>query len=178
MVWIIAIATLVIGGELWRMGGDGQVWARAVAFPALVATSKLLILATVFPWLWSNLYVLLYAPALWAMIAGFSYGVSAPPHKFIVWLFGAFLGKQPGGEWWIKASGGNNRAVEVTTRAVCGFFWSLPGAIFAFVTGEWIMFSIYVVFLTIANGLIGGLVKDVEISEKGVGLCVATSVII
>ena len=38
--------------------------------------------------------------------------------------------------------------------------------------------AIYVVFLTIANGLIGGLVEDVEISERAVGASVSMGVIV
>jgi len=166
MVWIIVIITLLIGGELWRMGGDGKKWARAVAFPVLIVIAKLSILATLFPWLWINLLAIAYWPLLWGMMSAFSYGITAPPHKFVVWCFGG------------KGSDGNYKPVEITTRALCGFFWSLPAAVFAYITGGWIFFTIYVIFLTIANGLIGGLVKNVEISERGVGYSVAVASVV
>ena len=153
------------GAELWRMGGHGDAWARAVAFPLLCCFGKLALVSLWAPWSAWNLLVFLYFPALWAMTAGFSYGVSAPPHKFWVWVFG-------------QGESGTYSPVEIATRCTCGFFWSLAAAVFAFITGWWIVFGIYVIFLTIANGLQWLLFKDVEVSEKMVGACVANSILI
>ena len=155
----------MLGAQLWRLGGDGQKWARAGAFPSLLALSKLALLALNFTWSWWFLLCLAYMPALWALTAMFSYGVSAPPHKCWVWVFGT---GETGNVWY----------VELATRATCGFFWSLAGAVFAYVTGSWYAFATYVMFLTVANGLIGAFVQDVEISESAVGSCVATSILI
>ena len=165
MNWLIGIFVMVIAAKLWRMGGDGQAWARAFCVPAVIVLGKVIMLVIAGAG-WNTLYALIYGPALWGMMSLFSYGTSAPPHKVVVWLFGG------------KGSDGNYRPVEVVTRAICGFFWALAGLVFAFVTGGWLMFGCYVLFLTVMNGLIGGLVKDVEISERAVGACVAAAVFI
>ena len=161
----IIIGTILLGSKLWRMGGDGQKWARAIAFPSMVAVAKLALLAINLPWSWWFLIVLLYMPALWGLLSLFSYGISAPPHNFWVWVFGT---GEHGDVWY----------VEFATRATCGFFWSLASLTLTFITGEWFLFGIYVSFLTITNGLIGAFVQDVEISERGVGACVATSIFV
>jgi len=161
----IIIGTILFGAKLWRMGGDGQKWARLIAFPSLLAIAKLVFLAINLPWSWWFLIVLLYMPALWGLLSLFSYGISAPPHKFWVWVFGT---GETGNVWY----------VELATRATCGFFWSLAALTFTLITGEWFLFGIYVPFLTIANGLIGAFVHDVETSERGVGACVATSIFV
>lgn len=156
--------TIFLNGFFWRLGGDGFGEVRNPGVPILLGISKTFILAfNDYP---LNLFLaLLYIPALWAMIQLFSYGLTAPPHKFWVWVFG-------------KGENGNSRIVEVVTRATCGFFWALPAAIFAYITGNWGLFSIYVGFFTIANGLIGGLVKDVTMSECCVGFSLATCLLI
>ena len=155
----ILIILLAIAGSayLWRLGGDGEDLYRNPGVPILIGLCKFLITL--------NLWTLLFIPALWGMIQAFSYGVNAPPHKFWVWVFGQ--GKK-----------GDYPPVEIATRCTCGFFWSLPGAIFAFFTGGWILFGVYVLFLTIANGLIWYYIKDVEVNEKAVGACVSVSMLI
>ena len=154
---ILAIICIFSCAFFWRFGGDGYDLARNPGVPILISISKFLITG--------NIWSLLYIPAMWGMIQAFSYGTSAPPHKFWVRVFG-------------KGNDGNYIPVEVATRATCGFFWAIPAAIFGLLTGQWIYFTIYVLFLTIANGILGGLIKDVEISEKGVGACVATSIFV
>lgn len=175
---VIVIGTILLGAKLWRMGGDGQKWARAVAFPSLLAVSKIVLLSINLTWSWWFLAVLLYMPALWGLMAAFSYGISAPPHKVWVWIIGMWTGKYNNPAWRGMADAGQIPAVEVATRCTCGFFWSLAAGIFAFVTGAWILFAIYVIFLTVANGVQWLLFNDVEVSEKVVGGCVATSVIV
>ena len=161
---LIVIATIIAAAQLWRMGGDGQSLWRNPGVPILISLSKLLLLC-LSGWSWWNLLVLAYIPALWGMLQAFSYGISAPPHKFWVWVFG-------------QGESGNYPPVEIATRCTCGFFWSLPAAVFAVVTGQWILFSIYVLFLTIMNGLQWVLFQDVEISERVVGASVSTGVIV
>ena len=99
------------------------------------------------------------------MMAAFSYGVSAPPHKFWVWVFG-------------DGASGNNRTVEMFTRGTCGFFWAFAALAFVFVTGNWAGMAGYILFMTFANAFIGGTVEDVEVSERLVGACVALALLV
>jgi len=156
---IVILATIIASAQLWRMGGDGQKAMRTFILPIVIALAKF---AITFPgWL-----VLLYAPALMALIALFSYGLSSPIHMLWVLIFGG------------KGSAGDYLPVEICTRATCGFFWSLAAIPFALVTGNWGFQILYTIFLTIANGLIGPLVADVEISERAVGASVACSLFV
>jgi len=161
---IIIVGTILRGAKLWRMGGDGESIYRNPGVPIVIALAKLLVLS-LSGWDWWNLLVLAYIPALWGMLQAFSYGVSAPPHKFWVWIFG-------------KGDDGNYAPVEIATRCTCGFFWSLPTVIFACLTGAWILFGTYVLFLTIINGLIWMMIPSVEHNEKAVGACVSTSIFV
>jgi len=95
----------------------------------------------------------------------FSYGLSAPPHKFWVWVFG-------------RSEDGNYIVVEMFTRGTCGFFWALAALAFAFVTGNWAGMAGYVLFMMFANAFIGGTVEDVEVSERLVGACVALALLV
>ena len=157
---ILSLVCLFSCSFFWRVGGDGHDLARNPGVPIIIATSKFLMTGN--PW------VLLYVPAIWGMIQAFSYGISAPPHKFWVFVFG-------------KGEDGSYAPVEIATRATCGFFWSLPAAIFAFLSNcdvSWILFSLYVLFLTIVNGIQWKLFKNVEVSERVVGACVSTSIFV
>ena len=98
------------------------------------------------------------------MMAGFSYGLSAPPHKFWVWVFG-------------KGGDGNYKPVEIATRATCGFFWSLAAIIIPILTGKWIAFTIYMALSTTFVTLFG-LNDNVKVSEMGTGASVSTSLLI
>jgi hypothetical protein len=163
--WIINVFTIYLASQFWRRGGDGYPRWRNPGVPILLAVSKLISFSLFFPNAINYLF-LLYIPALWAMLQAVSYGLNAPPHKFWVWIFG-------------KGADGNYRPVEIITRATCGFFWSLPAVVFLINNiDSYGYFIFYSIFLTIANGLIGGLVRDVEYSERGVGACVATSILI
>jgi hypothetical protein len=164
LFWVLCAVAILGSAQLWRMGGDGESLWRNPGVPILISVIKLTILLLNGS-SWMDWLSLAYIPALWGMLQAFSYGLSAPPHKFWVWVFG-------------KGDDGNYPPVEIATRATCGFFWSIPAYIFALITGNWIAAVVYTVFLTIANGLIGGLVEDVEISERAVGGCVATSIFI
>lgn len=161
---IIYIVTILACAKMWRMGGDGQSLWRNPGVPIVIGLAKLVLLSLA-GWSWWNLLALAYIPALWGMIQAFSYGVSSPVHKFWEWIFG-------------QGSSGNYAPVEIASRCTCGFFWSLPAAIFAFLTGGWTLFVVYVVFLTIANGLQWLLFNDVEVSERVVGACVSTSIFV
>jgi len=156
--WILILAVVLISGQLWRMGGDGQKWARAFVMPTLIALLKVYLLG----WNW---WAILYAPVLWGLMSLFSYGLSAPPHKFWVWVFGG------------KGSTGDYLPVECLTRATCGLFWAQAAIVFAILSGGWGYYIIYTVFLTAANAF-WGTVKEVEISERGVGASVAGSLLV
>ena len=158
---IIILATIVAAGILWHMGGQGAKWARAVAFPGLLALVKTALTYQLWP---MNLICLAYFGTCWAMLAGFSYGISAPPHKFWVWVFG-------------KGGDGSYKPVEIATRATCGFFWSLAAVVFAVVTGGWIGQIAYTIALTIL-AVIFGLQSDVRVSEIGTGSSVALSILV
>ena len=158
---LLIIFTVCLCAQLWRAGGDGQSLYRNPGVPIVIALSKFILLLAI----GLHFSVFLYALGLWAVLQGFSYGLNAPIHRFWVWLF------RKGGE-------GNYRPVEITTRATCGFLWSLPAAIFAMTTNAWVPMIVYSIFLTVANGLIGGFVKDVEMSERLVGASVALAVIV
>lgn len=167
---LIYIITVILCAMFWRLGGNGYDLFRNPGVPIIIGAAKLI--ATWDPW------SLLYIPALWAMIQAFSYGITAPPHKFWVWVVGTLNGQYNNPAWKGMADNGQIPGIEMLTRCSCGFFWSLPAAIFAYLTGEWIFFSIYVLFLTIMNGLIWLLIQDVEINERAVGACVGTGVIV
>jgi len=152
---VIIVIAIIGSARLWHMGGQGKKWARTFALPCIIALAKLLITF--------NLWVLLYAPALMALLALFSYGINAPPHKFWVWVFKG------------KGADGNYAPVEAATRATCGFFWSLAGITFVWMTGFWIHQIIYTVFLTAMNAF-WGMIKEVDISEPGAGASVAVVV--
>lgn len=156
---IVIIAAILASAQLWRMGGDGQKAMRTFVLPIVLAVAKFII---TFPsWL-----VLLYAPLLMALIALFSYGISSPVHWVWVWIFGG------------KGADGNYLPVEICTRATCGFAWSLAAIPFAIVTSGWVCQILYTLFLTVANGLIGPFVKNVEISERTVGASVGCSLFV
>jgi hypothetical protein len=133
--------------------------------PIVIAVAKVVGLLAAGSWSNQMLIALAYAPALWLMMTLFSYGVDTPIHNFWEWIFG-------GGQ------SGNNRVVEMFTRGTCGAFWSLAALAFAFVTGYWAAMVGYVLFLTFANAYIGGTVKDVEISERLVGMSVALALLV
>ena len=163
MTWLLILGTIIVCAQLWRMGGDGQKWARAVALPALIAVVKFVLVGY-----WGtpiNWIALGYMPALWALLAAFSYGVSAPPHKFWVWVFGG-------------GGAGDKPIVEIFTRGTCGFFWSLAAGVFIIMTGNWIGLICYALFMTFGNAFIGGTVKDVEVSERLVGALVACALLV
>ena len=147
----MSILIILLAAYLWHMGGQGKVWARAVCFPALLAVSKAIMT--------HNFWVILYWLILWLMLAGFSYGTNAPPHRFWVWVFG-------------KGEDGSYLPVEIATRATCGLFWGIAGVVIAYLTGHWVQFGIYLVLCTIGCTIFG-LNKKVEISECGTGASVA-----
>ena len=155
---MIYIAIILICAELWRRGGDGQSLFRNPLVPIILSLGKFYL--TGYNW-----WVLLYIPLMWGAIQAFSYGLSSPIHKLVVWIFK-------------RGEDGNNQVVEIVTRAICGLLWSLPASVFALFEGSWVKFAIYAVLLTILNGLIGGLVKNLELSERGVGASVALGVLI
>jgi len=157
MNWIIVIIAVLVCGQLWRMGGDGQSLWRNPGVPIVIASTKLIITG-------GDWWVLIYIPLLWGALQAFSYGVDAPVHNF----------------WervWHCGSHGNAPFVELCTRGTCGFLWSLPAILFAIITGGWILMSVYAVFLMCANALIW-LIKDVEINERLVGACVALALLV
>lgn len=162
IIWklIIILLGMVGGAYLWYLGGQGKKWARTFAFPGILALLKILISIPYF-----SFWNLLYMPALMGLIMLFSYGSKTLIHKFWVLFFG-------GGE------DGSNYKVEIATRATCGFFWSLAGVFFVLGGGNILIQIFYTIFLTIANGLIGGLVKNVKISEPAVGAAVSCSLFI
>ena len=153
---MIQIIAIIASSICWHLGGQGYKWARSFVVPAVLAVSKAILLG--------NFWALLYFGALWAMIAGFSYGLSAPPHKFWVWVMG-------------KGADGNEPVVEALTRATCGLFWSLAALVFAFITGNWVAFGLYVIVCTILVTLFG-LHNKVRVSELGTGASVALSILI
>lgn len=156
MTLLVGIAVAVLGGWLWHLGGQGKVWARAVAFPALIAITKAVLL-------W-NIWALAYWLVLWLLLAGFSYGLSAPPHKFWVWVFG-------------KGDQGDCFIVELCTRLTCGVAWCSAGVAFAIFCGNWLNFAIYLAGGAILVGIFG-MIPKVEISETGTGASVACSIFI
>ena len=163
MTILLYIVVILVCGKLWRMGGDGQRWARMIGVPLLLTAAKLVSCIHLG---WSCLYILIYAPALYGLMSLFSYGLSSPVHKFVVFLCDD------------HGSDGNHKPVEVITRGICGLLWALAAYVFASVTGSWPMFVWYILFLGYANGIIGGTVKDVEKSERLVGISVALALLV
>ena len=155
---LLTIICIVLCADFWRRGGDGSPIFRKIGVPTVIALTKFFMTGF-------NPLLILYMPLLWAMIQIFSYGLGSPIHDFWEWVFK-------------KGEAGDSYIVEWCTRATCGFLWSLPGAIFAIVSGYWLTFVFYTIFLTLANGFIGAGVEDVEISERLVGGSVALSVLI
>jgi hypothetical protein len=152
---------IVIGccAELWHIGGSGHKWVRSYIVPIILGASKAL--------LCMNFLALLYIPVLIGLLALIEYGKDSKVHRLIVKYI--FKG---------KGSDGENLLVEITVRATCGFIWSLAGLVFAVITGHYAMLIAYSVGLTLANVIFGRLIKDVRISERGVGASVALAVLI
>ncbi len=179
MYTLLIIATLVVGAYFWRLGGNGYDLYRNPGVPILLALSKIgLFWVDAGSWSWLYLLALLYIPALWGMIQAVSYGITAPPHKMWVWIIGHLNGKYNDLTWRGMANNGQIAGVEIATRCTCGFCWSLASIVFAFLSMNWIMFGVYVLFLTIVNGLIWLLIQDVEINERTVGACVSTAILV
>ena len=113
---MIYIAIILICAELWRRGGDGQSLFRNPLVPIILSLGKFYL--TGYNW-----WVLLYIPLMWGAIQAFSYGLSSPIHKLVVWIFK-------------RGEDGNNQVVEIVTRAICGLLWSLPASVFALFEGS------------------------------------------
>ena len=151
----VAISAITASAFLWHLGGQGKKWARALV-GGVVGVAKALLL-------W-NVFALLYWLVLYVIVSLFGYGLSAPPHKFWVWVFK-------------KGGGGDYLPVEIATRVTCGFFWSLAAVAFTLITGRWVWQIAYTVALT-ALVAVFGICKKVKISEMGTGASVALSVFI
>jgi len=155
--WLGALLTIAIGGIMWHIGGQGHKWVRSFALPIVLGGAKAALA--------QNWIALLYAPALMAAIALFSYGLKAPIHKIWVFLFGG------------QGSQGDYPPVEIATRATCGFLWSLAAIPFVFIAGNWAGQIVYSIFLTVAAAIFGQ-AQDVKVSECGTGASVSCSVLI
>ena len=164
MIGLILLGIGIIGSAiLWRIGGNGFDLARNPGVPILIGVLKTVLLS-LGGWSWWNLLALAYILIGWAVIQAFSYGINAPIHKLWVMIFG-------------KGDDGNYEPVEIATRATVGFLWSLGGILFAFLTGNWLIFGLYVIFLTVANAFFGR-IKNVEISERLVGASFSTVLLV
>ena len=97
-----------------------------------------------------------YSVGLWIMLALFSYGLTSPVHRFWVWLLKT-------------GNDGNVYRVEFWTRLTCAFFWILPAVI---IIGN------PSIFACVFPVTMFGLVKDVDISEIGIGMVISLSVLI
>jgi len=160
---IVVVLAILLCGWLWRIGGSGQTWARRVSVPTVIALVKFYLVGY---WTQSmNWLVLLYMPALWGSMSLFSYGRSAPPHKFWSWALGI-----PNDE--------ENQTVEIVTRGTCGFFWAFAAGAFVVVTGNLVANIWYAAFLMVANGYVGGTIKNAVISERIIGACVACALLV
>jgi hypothetical protein len=161
--FILAGIAILLGAQMWRMGGDGNKAMRTFWLPVLLALTKAILMLPVLP---MALFALVYAPLLMVAIALFSYGLKSPIHILWVLIFK-------------NGCTGDYPPVEVATRATCGFLWSLAAIPWAMqVYYGWYFFAAYSIFLTVANGLIGPFVKNVEVSERAVGAAVSCSVLI
>ena len=154
---MIPILSILLCAVLWRMGGNGIPEFREFGVPITVALAKLVMVGQSYP--------IYYAPMLWVMLKLFSYGISAPPHKFWVWVFG-------------KGADGNYKPVELMTRMTCGVFWLLPTIWFAIHTHNWMAFTGYYLAGITAIGGVGAYEKDVEISERVIGAIVGLGVVV
>ena len=162
--YILAGIAILAGAQMWSMGGDGFKAMRTFFLPIMLAVVKAV---TMLPVVSMSIFALLYAPLLMIAIALFSYGISSPVHILWVLIFGG------------KGASGDYIPVEICTRATCGFCWSLAAIPWAMqVYYGWYFFAVYSIFLTVANGLIGPFVKNVEISERAVGASVSCSILI
>ena len=154
---IIIISCILTCRKFWRLGGDGKAIYRKIGVPVVIGVCKALLLG--------NFWALLYIPLLIASIQWFSYGLSAPIHRYWIWVFK-------------EGETGDSKVVEVCTRACCGFLWALPGIVFGVINNNMIGAVTYIIFSTIAIGLVGGLVKDADESEKTIGGLVSLSILI
>lgn len=153
---IQSIMCIICSGILWRLGGDGHKWCRAIGVPTLIVLTRLILAG--------NWWCILYAPLLWLMLSGFSYGLTAPVHRLMVWFFGS-------------GADGSDKYVEFCTRIICGFFWGLPSIVFVVLPGNDFNFSVYYYVMVALVGLFG-ITKDVRVSEIGTGMAVALAVLI
>lgn len=151
--------TILICANMWREGGAGHSLVRNPGVPILLAISRWMLGYPIN----DGITVFFYIPAAWAMIRMFSYGVKSPVHKFWVWIFG-------------RGEDGNDVTVEFATRTTCAFFWTLPAALFCIASGKWTWYWPYVLLMSPTIGYVGATVKEVEISERVVGACVAMAI--
>ena len=158
MPLIIILATIIISGILWHVGGQGHKWARQLV-GGVIAIGKGLLL-----WSLLSIWTLFYWLALVSLVQAISYGLNAPPHKFWVWVFG-------------KGEQGDCRSVEIATRATCGLFWSIAAIVFALVTSGWINQTIYSISLAFLVAFFG-VQSNVKVSEIGTGCSIALAVLV
>lgn len=160
---IIGIICCIVSGIFWRLGGwKGTLKPfRAFGVSTIIVIAKVLLESILGGFKPVLLTYLIYLPALWGMMSLFSYGLSAPPHKFWVWIFK----KGEKGDVWL---------VEFATRCSVGFFWSLASLSFLLGSFCWVRFTVYVLILTLLNGFIGASRKlNATWSEVLVGATVA-----
>ena len=157
---ILIIIGIVSGTYLWHLGGQGKKWARGWVLPILLGLLKVIMCLPYF-----SFWNLLYIPAFIILVKSFSYGKESKVHDFLEWLFG----KGGDGKWHL---------MEVLTRVICGFFWSLAGIFFVLGGGSWVTQVAYMVFFMLINGLVGGLAHNVKFSEKTIGGAISCSLFI
>jgi hypothetical protein len=157
---LLILVGVISGTYLWHLGGQGHKWARGWVLPILLALLKV---CMNFPYF--SFWTLLYAPLLIILVKTFSYGLDSKVHNLLEWL----LGKGENGTWHL---------MEVITRFICGFFWSLAGIAFVLGGGSWIPMVAYSIFFILVNGLVGGLAHNVKFSEKTIGGAISCSLFI
>lgn len=157
---LLIIVGIISGTYLWHLGGQGHKWARGWVLPAWLTLLKVIMCLPYF-----SFWILLYAPLYIILVKTFSYGIDSKVHNFLEWLFN-------------KGGSGNWHFMEVLTRTICGFFWSLAGIAFVLGGGNWITQISYMVFFMLVNGLVGGLAHKVKFSEKTIGGAISCSLFI
>lgn len=167
---LVICGVLWTSGKLWRKGGDGNVIYRSFGVPLIITLGQIILV--------QNWLTVFYIPALFLMLRGFSYGVSAPPHKLCVWGVGQVTGRGDDQAWRKSAIAGNVESVELATRMLCCFFWGLASMVFIFTGGNWWRFGIYMVSVTLIGGWIGAIESDVEVSEFTMGILIALAILV
>jgi len=139
------LLAILLGSAWGRIGGSDSQGFRSLGIPVQIAYVQCLSMENVGGFLLAFIIIPLYIVWQWGMIQAFSYGLSAPFHKFAVKLFKG------------KGADGSYKPVEYVTRLLCAMTWCLPSILFSVffgITGWLIYYVVGVILIPICGTFI------------------------